>query len=128
LRRPAAAVAAVADLEATILSEDETAAVAVAVAAGAGAAVAAGAAGAVAAGAGAGAAGAAAVDAVDDAAVFAALDFARCLCLGCPLAVVRLEKPAAVQHQAGVSEAHIHREQRSTFDVDIPCRKHIDWS
>jgi len=126
LRRPAAAVAAVADLEATILSEDETAAVAVAVAAGAGAAVAAVVGAAVAAV--AGAAGAAAVDAVDDAAVFAALDFARCLCLGCPLAAVRLGKPAAVQHLAGESEVHIHHEQRSTFDVDIPCRKHIDWS
>ncbi len=121
MRRPAAAVAAVADLAAMILSEDETAAAAVAAAVAADvAAAAAAAADAVVA--------AAAADAVDDVAVFAALGFAKYLCLGCPLAAVRLEKPAAVQHQVGVSEAHIHREQRSTFDVDIPCRKHIDWS
>ena len=121
MRRPAAAVADVADLAATILSEVETAAAAAAAVAAAVVAAAAAAA--------ADAADAAADDdAVDDVAVFAALGFARYLCLGCPIAAVRLEKPAAVQHQVGVSEAHIHREQRSTFDVDIPCRKHIDWS
>ena len=122
MRRPAAAVAAVADLAAMILSEDETAAAAVAAAVAADAVAAAAAADADA------VVAAADADAVDDVAVFAALGFARYLCLGCPLAAARLEKPAAVQHQVGVSEAHIHREQRSTFDVDIPCRKHIDWS